>query len=227
MPKPKLLAILTSMPTLGPGGPANGTFFPEIAHALRAVHEAGIAYDIASPKGGAVPLYGEDSADVLSGEMASQAPLQAALKTTIKLSSVEAAGYSAVFLPGGYGLLWDLVDDVDVQRIIAQIYAGGGVVSAVCHGPAGLLNVRQNDEFLIKNRRVTGFTRQEEIDYGTIDAIPFLLEERLMASGGVYSKVVSWQEHVEVDGRLITGQNPASAHAVGRLIAEMMLGAGS
>jgi putative intracellular protease/amidase len=222
MPTPKLLAILTSMPTLGPNGPANGTFFPEIAHALHAVHAAGIAYDIASPKGGAVPWYGEDAADALSAEMAAQEPFQAALKASIKLSSINAAGYSAVFLPGGYGLLWDLVDDADSQRIIAETYAGGGVVSAVCHGPAALLNVRQNADLLIKNRRVTGFTREEEIEYGTIDAIPFLLEERLMASGGVYSKVASWQEHVEVDDRLITGQNPASAHAVGSLTAKMI-----
>lgn len=188
---------------------------------------ANITYDIASPKGGAVPLYGEDASDALSAQMAAVGPFRAALDATIKLSSVDAAEYSAVFFPGGYGLLWDLVDDPDVQRIIAQVYTAGGVISAVCHGPAALLNVRLDDDLLVKSRRVTAFTREEEIDYGTIDAIPFLLEERLIAVGGVYSKVVAWQDHVEVDGRLITGQNPASAHAVGRLTAQMMRGAGN
>jgi putative intracellular protease/amidase len=219
----KLLAVVTNIATLGPDGPPNGTFLSEIAHALHEFEAAGIDYEIASPQGSSAPFYGVDESDRVSAQMLKAGPFRRMLENTQILSTLDPKSYRGIFFPGGYGLLWDLVEDPDVQRITAEIYDSGGIVSAVCHGPAALLNIGINGAQFLQGRHVTAFAREEEVDYGTIDAIPFVLEERLLAAGAIYSKAPIWQEHVETDGRLITGQNPGSAHAVGRIAAELML----
>jgi putative intracellular protease/amidase len=121
-----------------------------------------------------------------------------------------------VFYPGGFGLLTDLASNKDFAALSAKHYENGGIIAAVCHGPAALLPITlSNGESLLSNKSVTAFTREEEIDFGTINDIPFLLEESLARSAARYNKVQPWGEFVIEDGRVITGQNPTSAHAVG------------
>ncbi len=116
-------------------------------------------------------------------------------------------------------MLSDLSSNEDFAALAATHYEQGGVIAAVCHGPGALLPITlSNGDKLLASKSVTGFTREEEIDFGTIGDIPFLLEESLARTAAQYSKVQPWQEFVIVDERVITGQNPTSAHAVGKAI---------
>ncbi|WHI47176.1 type 1 glutamine amidotransferase domain-containing protein [Microbulbifer sp. VAAF005] len=145
------------------------------------------------------------------------------INNTIPMSQLNTADYDAVFYPGGFGLLSDLATNEDFAKLSAEIYEEGGTLAAVCHGPAGFLPITlSNGEKLLDSKSVTGFTREEEIDFGTINDIPFLLEESLARGAARYNKVQPWQEFVIEDGRVISGQNPASAHGVGVAIAKQL-----
>ncbi|GAB3093761.1 type 1 glutamine amidotransferase domain-containing protein [Aestuariicella hydrocarbonica] len=220
----KVLILVTNHATLGETDEENGTFAPELTHALQVILKAGLGYDIASIQGGPAPVYGLDIEwDSVNSEMLADSELQHRLKNTIPAAQLNMDDYAAIFYPGGFGLLSDLASNEAVAKLSAQLYENGGVIAAVCHGPAGLLPITlSNGEKLLANKSVTGFTREEEVDYGTIDKIPYLLEESLTRSAARYSKVQPWGEFVIEDGRLITGQNPASAHAVGEAIVRQL-----
>jgi putative intracellular protease/amidase len=213
----KILIPVTNHATLGTTDQANGTYSPELTHALHVLLEAGFDYDIASIKGGEAPLYGTDiEGDNVNNDLLNNQTLQSKIKNTIPVSSVNIEDYDAVFYPGGFGLLTDLASNKDFAALSAKHYENGGIIAAVCHGPAALLPITlSNGESLLSNKSVTAFTREEEIDFGTINDIPFLLEESLARSAARYNKVQPWGEFVIEDGRVITGQNPTSAHAVG------------
>jgi putative intracellular protease/amidase len=213
----KVLIFVTNHATLGETNEANGTFAPELTHALHVILEAGLDYDLVSIKGGKAPLYGTDiEGDAVNTQILTNDEFQNRINNTIPASQINGDDYDAVFYPGGFGLLSDLATNEDVAKISAKHYEDGGVIAAVCHGPAGLLPITlSNGEKLIADKAVTGFTREEEVDYATIDKIPFLLEESLARTAKQYSKVQPWGEFVIEDNRVITGQNPASAHAVG------------
>jgi len=216
----KVLIFVTNHATLGETGEANGTFAPELTHALHALLDAGFDYDLVSIKGGQAPLYGTDiEGDTINSDILANEAFQNRVNNTIPVAQINGDGYDAVFYPGGFGLLSDLATNEEVAKISAEHYEHGGVIAAVCHGPAGLLPITlSNGEKLIADKAVTGFTREEEVDYGTIDKIPFLLEESLARTAKQYSKVQPWGEYVVEDDRVITGQNPASAHLVGKAI---------
>jgi putative intracellular protease/amidase len=115
--------------------------------------------------------------------------------------------------------VWDLPDNQEIAALATKIYENNGVVSAVCHGPAGLVNIKlSNGKFLIDGKKVSGFTNEEEIAVKLEKVVPFLLEDQLKARGGIYEKSAAWQEHVVTDQRLVTGQNPQSAKAVGEAV---------
>lgn len=213
----KVLIFVTNHATLGETGEPNGTFAPELTHALKEILNAGFDYDLVSINGGKAPLYGTDiEGDEVNREILADDAFQNRINNTLPVSAVRVEDYDAIFYPGGFGLLSDLATNDAVARLSAQHYEGGGVLAAVCHGPAGLLPITlSNGEKLLASKAVTGFTREEEVDYGTLDKIPFLLEEALARTARQYSKVQPWQELVVEDDRVITGQNPASAHAVG------------
>ncbi|MEZ8709577.1 type 1 glutamine amidotransferase domain-containing protein, partial [Vibrio alginolyticus] len=154
--------------------------------------------------------------DSVNAEILADDDFQNRINNTIPVSQINAESYDAIFYPGGFGLLSDLATDEQFAAISAKHYEDGGVIASVCHGPAALLPiVLSNGEKLLSSKSVTGFTREEEIDFGTINDIPFLLEESLARSAARFNKVQPWQELVIVDDRVITGQNPTSAHAVG------------
>ena len=218
----KILIPVTNHATLGETDQANGTYAPELTHALKEILAAGFEYDITSINGGKAPLYGTDiEGDTVNAEILANDDFQNRINNTIPVSQINADSYDAIFYPGGFGLLSDLASNEQFASIAAKHYEDGGVVAAVCHGPAALLPiVLSNGETLLSTKSVTGFTREEEIDFGTINDIPFLLEESLARGAARFNKVQPWQELVIADERVITGQNPTSAHAVGVAIVE-------
>lgn len=215
MPQP-ILVIVSNHGELD--GKPNGTYLPELTHALHVLDREGIAFELASPAGGPIPGYGAD-ADELTRTMLADATFAARLQNTLCLADVDVGRYAGLFYPGGYGLLFDLTENAHSQRIAAAFFERGAPVAAVCHGPAALTRVRSTSgALLLEGKQVTGFTREEEVAMNTLAAIPFVLEERMIESGATYQKKAKWQELVVEDGNLITGQNPASAGAVGEAI---------
>lgn len=220
----KILIPVTNHATLGSTDEANGTYAPELTHALHVMLEAGFEYDIASIEGGKAPMYGTDAeGDDVNAQILANDDFQNRINNTIPVSQINIEDYDAVFYPGGFGLLSDLATNEAIARLSAAHYESGGVLAAVCHGPAALLPITlSNGEKLLANKSVTGFTREEEIDFGTIENIPFLLEESLARTALRYNKVQPWGELVIEDDRVITGQNPTSAHAVGNAIVKQL-----
>lgn len=214
---PHVLVVVSNHGELA--GKPNGTYLPELTHALHVLDEAKITYELASPQGGRVPGYGAD-ADELTRSMLADAAFSARLEQTLRLADVDASRYDGVFYPGGYGLLFDLADDAESHRVAAAFFERGAPVAAVCHGPAALARVRRADgASILEGRQVTGFTREEEVAMNTLGDIPFVLEERMLEVGATYHKKAKWKVLLVEDGPLITGQNPASAKAVGEALA--------
>ena len=223
----KVLIVLTSHDRLGNTGKPTGFWLEEFAAPYYVLRDASVDITLASPKGGQPPV------DPKSDEPGAQTPAmkrfrgdpeaQRALANTVKLSSVSADDYDAVFFPGGHGPLWDLAEDRDALALIERLYAAGRPVAAVCHGPAVLRRAKGADGApLVKGKSVTGFSNTEEAAVGLTDVVPFLIEDALKANGGKYSRAEDWASHAVVDGNLITGQNPASSEATARALLEAL-----
>lgn len=196
-----------------------GFWFPELTHPVEVFDEAGFDFDLASPNGGLAPFDGFDLKDEANLKFWTNPRHRNKLGSTLKLSNVDPSRYSAVLLVGGHGPMWDFVNNPVLSRIVRTIYENNGIVSAVCHGPAGLLDVKlSNGRNLIEGRRLTGFTAEEEIarQYATI--VPFELEGALRKAGATFEEAPVFERRVVVDGQLITGQNPASAKALGEAV---------
>lgn len=207
---------MTNHATLGTTAEVNGTYAPELTHAVHVITQAGYRYELASINGGAVPVYGTYvKGDETNTAVLADIAFQSKLQNTRAVTDIDMSTYDAVFYPGGFGLLSDLASNEQFAKLSAEHYESGGILAAVCHGPAALLPiVLSTGESLLSTKSVTGFTREEEIDYQTIDKIPFLLEESLTRKAKGFSKTQPWNEFVIEDNRVITGQNPASAAAV-------------
>ncbi|RUO42218.1 type 1 glutamine amidotransferase domain-containing protein [Pseudidiomarina aestuarii] len=215
----KILMILTSHSELGDSGHKTGFWAEEFAAPYYAFKDAGAEITLASPTGGQPPIDpNSQQADAQTNATVRLFEDEAALDqlaTTLKLSEVDAKEFDAVFYPGGHGPLWDLVDNKESIRLIENFWQQDKPVAAVCHAPAVLVNAKASSgEPLVKGRKVSGFTNSEEEAVGLANVVPFLLENRLRDLGGDYQKVADWQPLAVVDGRLITGQNPASSEAV-------------
>jgi putative intracellular protease/amidase len=220
----KVLIPLTNHATLGETDQANGTYAPELTHVVDVLNNHNIAYEMMSIEGGKVPLYGTDMPeDEVNTRVLQEASFQAQVNNTLAASTININDYDAVFYPGGFGLLSDLATNEQVAALTAEHYESGGIIASVCHGPAALLPITlSSGEALLASKKVTGFTREEEIDFGTINDIPFLLEEALTRKAAQFNKVQPWQELVIEDQRVITGQNPTSAHKVGEVLAKLL-----
>ena len=219
-----VLFILTSHEELGNTGEKTGFWIEEFAAPYYLLKDKGIQITLASPKGGQPPI------DPKSDQPDSQTPAtirfkadqetQKILSQTKKLSEVSASDFDAVFYPGGHGPLWDLAEDKDSIALIENFYNSGKTVAAVCHAPAIFKHTKaENGEFIVKDKKVTGFTNTEEEAVQLTDIVPFLVEDMLKANGGIYSKKGDWEEYAVEDGLIITGQNPASSE----LVAEILL----
>ncbi|GEA11242.1 type 1 glutamine amidotransferase domain-containing protein [Alteromonas sp. KUL49] len=221
----KVLIPVTNHATLGDTDQQNGTYAPELTHVLHELNNAGIDYDIISILGGKAPLYGTDmDGDDVNNQIMADESFQNRINNTIPASQIDIDAYDAIFYPGGFGLLSDLAINKDVAQLAASHYEAGGVIAAVCHGPAALLPIElSNGELLLTSTSVTGFTREEEVDFGTINDIPFLLEEALTRKSARFNKVQPWGNLVIEDNRVITGQNPTSASSVGKALVKALV----
>lgn len=219
----KILMVLTSHDQLGNTGKKTGFWLEEFAAPYYTFLDAGVTITLTSPKGGPPPLDPKsdepDAQTEATVRFRKDSAAQAALATTIRLSTVKAADYDAVFYPGGHGPLWDLAEDKNSIALIEAMFAAGKPVSAVCHAPGVLRHARNTDgTSLVKDKQVTGFSDSEEAAVQLTDIVPFLVEAELKRLGGKYSKVADWQSYALVDGNLITGQNPASSVAVAQAV---------
>jgi putative intracellular protease/amidase len=212
----KVLIVLTSHDRLGDTGKKTGFWLEEFAAPYYVLKDAGVEITLASPKGGQPPL--DPKSDLPENQtettkrFRADAAAQAQLANTKKLADVSADDFGAVFYPGGHGPMWDMPDNATSIALIEAFVKADKPVGAVCHAPVAFVNVRGKDgEYLVKGKRVTGFTNTEEAAVGLDHVVPFLLEDRLKERGGVYSKSADFAPYVQVDGLLVTGQNPASS----------------
>lgn len=211
-----VLMVLTSHDQLGDTGKKTGFWLEELAAPYYTFKDAGATVVLASPKGGQPPLDPKsDEADSQTDDTRrfhADADAKAQLAATVRLDSVSAADFDAVFYPGGHGPLWDLAEDAHSVALIESFIAADKPVALVCHAPGVLRDVKAADGHpLVKGKRVTGFTNTEEDGVGLTDVVPFLVEDMLKKAGGDYSKGPDWGSYVVRDGLLITGQNPASS----------------
>ncbi len=210
-----VLFIATNAAVIGPKNRKTGFFFPEIAHPFEVLDAAGVAVEFASPAGGWAPYDAYDEKDSAQKAFFESKAFRR-LHRSRKLSEVDAADYDAILVPGGLGPMVDIQRNAEVQRAIVRAWTTGKLVTAVCHGPCALLGVDLGDgKPFVQGKKLTSFSKAEEYDYARED-VPYELEDALRAEGAEYSSAANWQPHVVVDGRLITGQNPASAGELGK-----------
>lgn len=209
------LIVLTSHDQLGDTGRSTGAYLPEVAEAWDVFSAAGYDVRLASVRGGRPPLEAVDTTDPVQQAFLGDPAMSAGLDTTPTLADIDPRRYSVVFLAGGHGTAWDFPGHAPLIGLIRTAWEEGGVVAAVCHGPAGLVDVTLSDgTYLVAGRRVAAFTDDEERAIGMTRVVPFLLSERLAERGAHHDRGPSFVEHVVTDGRLVTGQNPYSARGV-------------
>lgn len=219
----KVLFVVTSHDKLGNTGEKTGFWTEEFAAPYYELLDKGVHIDVATPLGGQPPIdpKSEDPSAATEDTKRFDADIEllAKLKNTHKLADVKESDYDAVFYPGGHGPLWDLATDKNSIALIESFYNNKKPIAFVCHSPAALKNVKVNGEYLVKGKKVTGFSNTEEEAVGLTNVVPFLLEDALQTNGAIYSKLGDWQPYAIEDGLLISGQNPASS----KLVAEKLL----
>jgi len=223
----KILLVLTSHDRLGDTGNKTGFWLEEFAAPYYVFKDAGAVITLASPAGGQPPLdpkSDEPGAQTAATErFRGDAEAQQHLASTLTLASVNVDDFDAVFYPGGHGPLWDLANDAASISLIEAADRAGKPVALVCHAPGALLKVRgANGQALIAGRKVTGFSNSEEAAVGLTAVVPFLIEDEFQRLGGHYEKGADWAPHVVTDGRLVTGQNPASSEGAAKALLALL-----
>lgn len=216
----KVLFIVTSHAVKGDTGIPTGYNLSEVTHPLEKLEAGGIEVEFASIRGGDAPLDGlEDFNDPINAKFWANEKFRFSIANTMRIENVDASKYDAIFFAGGHGTMWDFPDNPVVIRVIREIYEAGNIVSAVCHGPAALVNVTLSDgSYLIAGKNIAAFTNDEEEEVQSTNVVPFLLADGLNAHGAIHHNAPNWTNNVKVDGRIITGQNPQSAASVGEAI---------
>lgn len=212
----KVLMVLTSHDTLGNTGKKTGFWLEELAAPYYVFRDAGAEITLASPKGGQPPLDPKSDEPMFETDLTrrfkADREAKAQLAETVRLDSVNQRDFDTVFYPGGHGPMWDLAEDGNSIKLLEAFIAAGKSIALVCHAPGVLHRVKNPDGTpFVNGRKVTGFTNSEEAAVGLTEVVPFLVEDELLGLGAVFSKVKDWGVHTVVDGRLITGQNPASS----------------
>jgi putative intracellular protease/amidase len=222
----RILMVLTSHDQLGTTGRKTGFWLEEFAAPYFVFRDAGAELTLASPKGGRPPV--DPKSDLPENQtpamtrFKSDKTAQNALATTRRLAEVKAEDFDTVFYSGGHGPMWDLAESKESIALIESFYGSGKPVALVCHSPGVLRHVMFNDEPLVKGKHVTGFTNGEEDEVKLTKVVPFLVEDELMRLGAIFEKVRNWKPLSIVDGRLITGQNPASSTATAKALLELL-----
>ncbi len=218
-----VLFVMTSHGVKGDSGQPTGFYLGEVTHPLAVLDAAGIPVEFASIEGGEPPVDGLDLEDKTNAHYWNDEAFRLAIRTTPKLSEIDVSRYAAIFFAGGHGAMWDLPTSPAVGNATRAIFEAGGVVAAVCHGPAALVNVTLSDgSYLVSGRNVSAFTDAEEKAIGLDKTVPFLLAKTLVERGAIHHPAPDWTSKVVVDGRLVTGQNPQSATAVGEAIRDLV-----
>jgi putative intracellular protease/amidase len=224
-PPQPVLIVLTSHGTKGSTGQPTGYYLAEVTHPMAVFERHGIPVEFASVRGGEPPVDGLDLGDPVNARYWNDAGFRAAIRNTPPIDEVDSRRYSAVLFAGGHGTMWDFADSAGVQRVARELHESGGVVAAVCHGPAALVNVKLSDgRYLVEGRAVAAFTDDEERAVGLSEVVPFLLASTLQSRGAEHRPAPNWQKQVVRDGRLVTGQNPASAEGVAEAVVELLQG---
>lgn len=228
--KRPILLVLSNHGQLGDTGKATGFFLSEASHPWEVFRKAGYEVKLGSPDGGFAPVDPksfklDDPANGAFWKEYEGGPKSGTegIPVTVAMEDARPEDYAAVFFAGGHGAVWDFPDNAALQKLTAKIYESGGVVGAVCHGPAGLVNVKLgNGEPLVKGKKVAPFTNEEEEAVELTKVVPFLLEDRFEAAGAILSPGEKFKENAVRDGRLVTGQNPASATKAAELMVEAL-----
>ena len=223
----KILMVLTSHDELGDTGNKTGFWLEEFVAPYYVLRDAGAEVVLASPAGGQPPLDPKsDEPDAQTDaprRFAQDKEAQAHLANTHRLGEGKAEGVDAVFYPGGHGPMWDLYRDIHSVALLESFLQADKPIGAVCHAPAALLQARAaTGEPLVNGRQVTGFSNSEEEAVGLTDVVPYLLEDVLRERGGLYSKGDDWASYVKVDGKLVTGQNPASSEEAAKALLDLL-----
>jgi putative intracellular protease/amidase len=222
----KILMVLTSHDRLGDTGRKTGFWLEEFAAPYFVFLDAGVQLTLASPKGGQPPI--DPKSDLPENQTPAMtrfkrdANAQKELSQTVKLSDVNSEDFDSIFYVGGHGPMWDLVDNPDSIALIESFYNSGKPVAAVCHSSAVFHRVIYRGEPLVKGKRVTGFTNGEEAAVDLTQVVPFLVEDELKRVGGIYEKAADWAPFAIVDGRVVTGQNPASSTVAAGALIELL-----
>ncbi len=224
----KILMVLTSHDQLGNTGRKTGFWLEEFAAPYFVFRDAGVELTLASPKGGQPPI--DPKSDLPENQTPAMARFkkdeaaQKALAHTVKLADVKAEDFDTVFYSGGHGPMWDLAESPASIALLESFYNSGKPIALVCHSPGVLRHVKYKGEPLVKGKHVTGFTNGEEEDVELTKVVPFLVEDELLRLGAVFEKVANWQPFSIVDGRLVTGQNPASSTSAAQALLKLMTG---
>jgi putative intracellular protease/amidase len=222
----KILMVLTSHDQLGNTGRKTGFWLEEFAAPYFVFRDAGAELTLASPKGGQPPL--DPKSDLPENQTPAMERFkqdetaQKALARTVRLEDVKAEDFDTVFYSGGLGPMWDLAESPVSIALLESFYNSGKPIALVCHSPGVLRHVTYNGEPLVKGKRVTGFTNGEEEEVQLTHVVPFLVEDELLRLGATFEKLANWHPFSVVDGRLITGQNPASSTSAAQALMKLL-----
>lgn len=211
----KVLFVVTSVNKLGNTEMSTGYYLSEITHPWKVLQDS-YDLDIVSPEGGKAPVEGFDLDDPINKEIWENEDFYDKIMDTMSPNGVHPDDYKGIFFVGGHGTMWDFPQSTELMDIAVKIYENGGIIAAVCHGPAIFHNMRlSNGNYLVDGLKITAFTNEEETEMKLETTVPFLLESALMSRGADFQKTTPFEPNVVVDKRVVTGQNPASAKGVG------------
>jgi putative intracellular protease/amidase len=227
--KKPILLVVSNHGDLGNTGKLTGFFLSEAAHPWEVFRKAGYTVEIASPAGGFAPVdpksfdLKDPANEAFWKEYGIEAGGRRGLEKTLSLEKIDPSKYAAVFFAGGHGAMWDFPNNPAIQKVASAIYEQGGAVGAVCHGPAALVGIKLSDgKALVDGKKVAPFTNAEEAAVGLTSTVPFLLEDQLKSAGAIPEPKTNFQENAVLDGRLATGQNPASATKTAELLVQAL-----
>lgn len=222
----RALIVLTNISSMGASGKPTGFWLPELTHPYFALVDKGIEVDVVSIEGGSAPMdkNSQSTDDTSVQRFLDDDDLMSLIKDTRSLAAADASLYDAIVFAGGHGAMWDFPSAQAVQDKACEIYENNGIVGAICHGPAALIELKlSNGEYLVKGKKVAAFTNEEEWAVELTDIVPFSLSDRLVRAGANHVIAPPWSENVEIDGRLITGQNPQSAQLFSEALTQALL----
>ncbi|CAG5087771.1 type 1 glutamine amidotransferase domain-containing protein [Parvicella tangerina] len=230
MEKKKILAVATNSNNALNKEKTTGLWLSELTHFIDVVMKAGYEVDIASPSGGKIPLdvarhsFDKQMKDKSNAKFMNIPRLKQSLENSLSINEISVADYEAIYLTGGHGAMFDFRQSEALQKKLTEFHSSNKVLSGVCHGVAGFIDTRDKEgSLIVRNKNITGFSNFEDKLAEAIEYLPFLLETELKNIGAIYQKnLIPFTSRVEIDGKLITGQNPASAKAVGKAVVRLL-----